>query len=200
MFMLRLVLPVNERLDVRVAERIRLVLLDVDGVLTDGGVYLGATADGQQVELKRFEITDQLGIKMLVWAGIEVALVSGRESAASRIRAEELGIECLQESGGHKMANVQSLMRRHGLGWDEVAFVSDDLADVPVLRRVGLPVAVANAVPEVLALARWRTRNSGGYGAVREFAETLLKSRGMWNEMVQQYLSQRAGEADTSVA
>src|SRR5688572_7848627 len=100
----------SERIPADLARRVRLVLLDVDGVLTDGGVYVGATQQGESVELKRFEITDQLGIKMLVWSGIQVALVSGRESSASRIRAEELGVECLQQDGGHKIANVRSLM------------------------------------------------------------------------------------------
>lgn len=182
-----------ESLDAALAARVKLVLLDVDGVLTDGGVYLGSTADGQQVEMKRFEITDQLGIKMLVWAGIKVALISGRESAATRLRAQELDIESLQTSGGFKMANVRSLMKKHGVQWEQIAFVSDDLADVPVLRRVGLPVAVANAVPEVMALVRWRTQASGGRGAVREFAEALLKARGEWNGMVDRYIADRDG-------
>jgi 3-deoxy-D-manno-octulosonate 8-phosphate phosphatase (KDO 8-P phosphatase) len=187
-------------LDATLAKRVKLVLLDVDGVLTDGGVYIGATADGKQVELKRFEITDQLGIKMLVWAGIQVALVSGRESAATRLRAQELDIEYMQTPGGHKMANVQSLMKRHKVKWEQIAFVSDDLADVPVLRRVGLPVAVANAVSEVKALARWRTKSRGGYGAVREFAEALLKARAEWNAMVDQYLADRDGGIEADVA
>jgi 3-deoxy-D-manno-octulosonate 8-phosphate phosphatase (KDO 8-P phosphatase) len=185
----------SERIPAELAKRVRLVLLDVDGVLTDGGVYVGATQQGESVELKRFEITDQLGIKMLVWSGIVVALVSGRESSASRIRAEELGVECLQQDGGHKIANVRSLMKRHGVTWQEIAFVSDDLADVPVLEHVGLPVAVSNAVPEVKALARWRTQRAGGRGAVREFAEALLKARGEWQALVDGYLEQRSERA-----
>jgi 3-deoxy-D-manno-octulosonate 8-phosphate phosphatase (KDO 8-P phosphatase) len=185
----------SERIPADLARRVRLVLLDVDGVLTDGGVYVGATQQGESVELKRFEITDQLGIKMLVWSGIQVALVSGRESSASRIRAEELGVECLQQDGGHKIANVRSLMVRDGIGWEEIAFVSDDLADLPVLEHVGLPVAVSNAVPDVKALARWRTRRAGGRGAVREFAEALLKARGEWQALVDDYLEQRSERA-----
>ncbi len=187
-------------LDATLAKRVKLVLLDVDGVLTDGGVYLGATIDGQRVEMKRFEITDQLGIKMLVWAGIDVALVSGRESPATTMRAEELGIEQMTTMGGFKMANVQSLMKKYGVTWEQIAFVSDDLADIPVLRRVGLPIAVANAVAEVKAIAVWRTRTGGGYGAVREFAEALMRARGEWNDRVDKYLAERDGGAHENVA
>ncbi|MCI0436151.1 MAG: HAD hydrolase family protein [Gemmatimonadetes bacterium] len=175
------------------AQRIRLVVLDVDGVLTDGGVYIGATADGTSVELKRFEITDQLGIKMLIWSGLEVAMVSGRASAANRLRADELGIACFEGPGGHKLSVVEALHAQHGLGWAETAAVCDDLADVPLLRRAGLAVAVANAVPEVHALAHWSTRRGGGRGAVREFAEALLRARGEWAALVERYYREREG-------
>lgn len=178
----------------RTAERIRLVILDVDGVLTDGGVYIGATGGGEPVELKRFEITDQLGIKMLVWSGIPVVLVSGRLSAANRLRAEELDIPCYEGGGGNKLPILNGLLEERGVGWEEIACVCDDLADIPVFRRVGLPVAVANAAPEVRALAHWVTERSGGAGAVREFAETLLRARGEWDEQVELYLRDRDPE------
>jgi 3-deoxy-D-manno-octulosonate 8-phosphate phosphatase (KDO 8-P phosphatase) len=180
-----------ERIPESVARAIRLVVLDVDGVLTDGGVYLGATADGTTVELKRYEITDQLGIKMLVWAGMEVVLVSGRTSPANRIRAEELGIAWREGPGGRKLDIVQDLIDSNDASWAETACVCDDLADLPILRRCGLPVAVANAVPEVTAVAAWTTRRAGGYGAVREFAEALLRARGEWAPMVADYLRAR---------
>lgn len=178
------------------ASRIRLVILDVDGVLTDGGVYMGATADGRAVEMKRFEITDQLGIKMLVWAGIRVAFVSGRLSAANRLRAEELDIPCYEGGGGHKLPILNGLLAEAGIGWAETACVCDDLADIPIFRRAGLAVAVANAAPEVRALAHWVTKRSGGAGAVREFAEGLLRARGEWNEQVSKYLRDRDPEYD----
>jgi 3-deoxy-D-manno-octulosonate 8-phosphate phosphatase (KDO 8-P phosphatase) len=174
-----------------IARGIRLVILDVDGVLTDGGIYLGAAADGTALELKRFEITDQLGIKMMVWAGIEVVLVSGRVSAANRLRAEELGIPFHEGAGGHKLAIAEDLIERHGIDWKQVACLCDDLPDMAVLKRAGLPVAVANAVAEVRAVALWTTRRSGGRGAVREFAEALLRARGEWDARVQAYLSER---------
>jgi 3-deoxy-D-manno-octulosonate 8-phosphate phosphatase (KDO 8-P phosphatase) len=176
------------------ARGIRIVILDVDGVLTDGGIYLGATASGEAVELKRFEITDGLGVHFLKQAGIEVAIVTGRESESVRLRAKELGIaECLQDRSANKLPLVEALLERCGCSWAEAAFVGDDLADLPVLRRVGLPVAVANAVPEVRALARWTARRNGGRGAVREFAEALLHGRGEWPDLLRQYVAEREG-------
>ncbi len=178
------------------ARRIRLVALDVDGVLTENGVYIGTTAAGETVELKRFDILDGLGINMLRRAGIVVALISGRFSAATRVRADELEIECFQAPGGRKLPAFRELLERYDLTWDEVAFVADDLADLPALRRVALPVAVANAVPEVRAEARWQTGRPGGAGAVREFAEALLQARGEWANLVTAYCRDREGSED----
>jgi 3-deoxy-D-manno-octulosonate 8-phosphate phosphatase (KDO 8-P phosphatase) len=179
-----------------VARRIRLVVLDVDGVLTDGGIYLGANSAGERVEMKRYEITDGLGIRLLQDSGIHVAIVTGRESLSVRFRAEELQItECHQDGGANKLPIVRALIERRGISWTEAAFVSDDLADIPVLRRVGLAAAVANAVPEVRALAHWVASRGGGNGAVREFAEALLRARGEWSSRVAAYLAQREQEA-----
>ncbi len=179
-------------IDPEVARRVRLVVLDVDGVLTDGGVYLGATPEGDVSEFKRFDIQDGLGIKMLMWAGIEVAIVSGRLSGATTVRAQELGVEeCHQDALAHKLPVLRRLLERKGLRWDEIAMVADDVPDLPVLRRVGLPVAVANAVPEVLAEAAWRTASAGGRGAVREFARALLRARGDWERVLTEYLGER---------
>ena len=180
------------RIPREVAERIRLVVLDVDGVLTDGGIYLGATDGGERVEMKRFEITDGLGIHLLQKAGIEVAIITGRESHAVRLRAEELGIaECLQDRSATKYPLLQALLERLGVTWEETAFLGDDLPDLPVLHHVGLPAAVGNAVPEVRAVAQWIARRTGGHGAVREFAEALLHARGQWAAAVEQYLEAR---------
>jgi len=182
---------VPRRIPAELARRVRLVALDVDGVLTDNGVYIGRTQSGEAVELKKFDITDGIGIGMLRAAGLPVALVSGRESEATRIRAEELGIPCYQDSSAKKLPALERLMAEHGVDWEHVAFVGDDLADLAVLARVGLPVAVANAVPEVRALAVWQTRRPGGRGAVREFAEALLKARGEWSRLVVEYQRSR---------
>lgn len=181
-----------DRIPASVAKRIRLVVLDVDGVLSDGGIYIGATASGEAIEMKRYEITDGLGIHLLQTSGVEVAIVTGRESESVRLRAIDLGVsECHQDASATKLPIVTALLERLGIAWEETAFVSDDLADIPVLRRVGLPVAVANAVPEVRTLARWVTKRRGGEGAVREFAESLLQARGEWAAAVDRYLTKR---------
>jgi 3-deoxy-D-manno-octulosonate 8-phosphate phosphatase (KDO 8-P phosphatase) len=176
-----------------VAHDIRLVILDVDGVQTDGGVYIGSTADGEAVELKRFDITDGLGIKILLAAEIPVVLVSGRTSPGNRNRAADLGIPWYEGPGGNKLEIVERLLTEHGVEWSQVACVCDDLADLPILRRAGLAVAVANAVPEVKAVAQYTTRARGGSGAVREFVEALLHARGEWHTRVDAYVNERGG-------
>lgn len=174
------------------ARRIRLVVLDVDGVMTDGGVYLGATSGGETVELKRFEIQDGIGIRLLHDAGLGVAIVTGRESRAVAMRAEELGIrEVHQDRTASKLRIVQAMLERLRITWEETAFLGDDLPDLPILRRVGLPAAVGNATPDVRAVARWQGVRHGGYGAVREFAEALLGARGEWSTLVEAYVRQR---------
>ncbi len=175
-----------------IAKEIRLVILDVDGVMTDGGIYLGASASGETYEFKRFEITDGLGVKLLQRADIEVAIVTGRRSEVVCMRARELGIDELhQDPKAEKLPIVKGMLERKRFEWSQLAFLSDDLADLPVLRRVGLPAAVVNAVPEVKAVAHWRTSRPGGHGAVREFAEALLSARGAWNATVERYLEER---------
>lgn len=174
-----------------VAKNVRLVGLDVDGVMTDAGVYMGAGADGP-VELKRFNIQDSIGIKLMMSMGIKIVLISGRFSQATNLRAEDLGIEeVVQDPQAVKLPPFEEILSRAGLRMEEAAFMGDDLPDIPVLRRVGLPVAPQNAVAEVRELAALVTKAAGGYGAVREFAEELLKARGQWDDAVRQYLEVR---------
>jgi 3-deoxy-D-manno-octulosonate 8-phosphate phosphatase (KDO 8-P phosphatase) len=183
------------RIPREVATRIKLVVLDVDGVLTDGGVYLAEGPDGTEVELKRFDIQDGLGVVMLQAAGIEVALVSGRVSRATEVRAAQLKIrECHQDDGARKLPVIREMLERLGLDWSEVAMVGDDLPDLPVLRKVGLPVGVGNAVQEVRREVLWSTREEGGSGAVRDFARTLLKARGEWDSLVEEYCAARSDD------
>ena len=178
-------------IDVKIAQRIRLIGLDVDGVLTDAGVYIGAGPQGP-IELKRFNIQDSIGIKLLQAAGLEIVVVSGRYSEATELRARELRInQVVQDNAARKVPAFQSILDRAGVGWDEAAFVGDDLPDIPLLKRVGLGVTVQNAVPEVRAVAAYVTSKPGGHGAVREFAEALLKAQGRWDEMVHDYVSAR---------
>jgi 3-deoxy-D-manno-octulosonate 8-phosphate phosphatase (KDO 8-P phosphatase) len=174
------------------ARRIRLVILDVDGVLTDGAIWVGALPGGESLELKRFDVLDGLGIRMLQWAGIQVSFVSGRVSRATEVRARELDIvECHQDGGAQKVRAIRDIMDRLGLEWDQVAMLADDLPDLAVLRRVALPAAVANATGEVRELALWQGEKRGGDGAVREFCEALLKARGEWDGMVEAYVRAR---------
>lgn len=176
------------------ALRVQLVVLDVDGVLTDGGVYLGALPDGRVLELKRFDIQDGFGVKLLQWAGVPVAVVSGRVSPATEIRARELEVEELHQDGGaQKVRAIQEILERRGLEWNQVAMLGDDLPDLAALRRVGLPAAVANATEEVRRVACWVGTRRGGYGAVREFCEALLKARGEWDSQVEAYVRARGG-------
>ena len=174
-------------LDAALARRLKLVGFDVDGVLTDNGLYVGMVGD-HPVEFKRFHIQDGLGVRMLRAAGLAVVWVSGRESAATALRARELAVdELIQEPTARKLPVFEALLARRGLAWHECAFVGDDLADLPVLARVGLPVAVANGVPEVQAAARLVTTVPGGQGAVREVAELILKARGEWQGLITKY-------------
>ncbi|MBA3759859.1 MAG: HAD hydrolase family protein [Gemmatimonadota bacterium] len=177
------------------ARRVRLIGLDVDGVLTDNGVFIGPIA-GQRVELKRFDIQDGLGLILLRTAGLPVVWLSGRSSEATALRAAELRVEeLLQVPGPRKAAAFAEVLQRRGITWEEAAFVGDDLADLPVLRKVGLPIAVANAVPEIKAVAAHVTTAAGGYGAVREVVEALLRARGEWAETLARYFSEQTAGA-----
>jgi 3-deoxy-D-manno-octulosonate 8-phosphate phosphatase (KDO 8-P phosphatase) len=172
------------------ARQIRVVLLDADGVMTDGGLYVSADND-RAIEGRRFHVHDGLAIHMLRRADLEVAIVSGKVSLPVRKRAEALGIvEIHQVSPFGKLEAVDDIIRRAGAGWHQAAFLADDLADLPVLREVGLPAAVANAVPEVKEAADWVGDVCGGAGAVREFTEALLRARGEWDSLVEGYVAE----------
>ncbi len=177
------------------ARKVRLLGLDVDGVLTDNGVYIGPVA-GDRVELKRFNIQDGLGLILLKTAGLPVIWISGRSSEATALRAAELRVEeLLQVPGPQKAAAFEQALTSRGIGWDEAAFVGDDLADLPILRRVGLPIAVSNAVAEVKQVAAYVTQAAGGHGAVREVVEALLRGRGEWSEILERYFAEQAAGA-----
>ncbi|MEN9591696.1 MAG: 3-deoxy-D-manno-octulosonate 8-phosphate phosphatase [Gemmatimonadota bacterium] len=192
------------RIEPTLARRIRLIGLDVDGVLTDGGVYLGsATAGGADVpfELKRYDIQDGLGIQLLRDCGLKVVIITGRVSDSVVQRARELRVDALvQDPEARKLTALTTIARDFGVTLDEVAFVGDDLPDLAVLRRVGLPVAVGNAVAEVRRAAQLQLRAHGGHGAVREFAEALLSARGEWTDAVERYVASRSLPAATPVA
>ncbi len=179
-------------IDAALARRIRVVGFDVDGVLTDGGLYIGDVA-GERAELKRYHIQDGLGVRFLRDAGIRVAIVTGRESESVRIRAAELEVDAVaQDRHARKLAAFLGILEQLGATPEEAAFVGDDFPDLAIFRSVALPVAVANAVPEILAASRVRLRRAGGHGAVREFAELLLEARGQWDAIVERYVAERS--------
>jgi 3-deoxy-D-manno-octulosonate 8-phosphate phosphatase (KDO 8-P phosphatase) len=181
-------------IDLAAAREIRVVGLDVDGVLTDGGIYLGDVA-GARHEFKRYDIQDGLGIYFLRSAGLIPVIVTGRVSVSVELRARELGIEHVaQDAEAQKLTGLRRLLDRIGCDMEHVAYVGDDFPDLAILRRVGLPVAVGNAVPEVRRVCRVQLGRSGGRGAVREFAEMLLKARGEWDEVVDRYVAERSGD------
>jgi 3-deoxy-D-manno-octulosonate 8-phosphate phosphatase (KDO 8-P phosphatase) len=186
-------------IDPRVAGNLAVVGFDVDGVLTDGGVYLGLVSD-HAAEFKRFHVPDGLGLKMLQWAGLHVVIVSGRVSEATTLRARELDIpDVIQDDGAQKLPGLERWLDARRLTLEQCAFVGDDLPDVPVLRRVGLPIAVRNACAEVRALAAVVTDAEGGRGAAREAAELILKARGVWDERVAAYLMARGDGAERTI-
>lgn len=160
--------------------RIRLFVMDVDGTLTDGTITY--TADG--VELKSFHARDGAGIKLLPQVGIVPAIVSGRASAATQRRAAELGIHTVHEGVGDKLPVVDRIREERGLSWDEVAFVGDDLTDIPPMRNAGFSAAPADAAPEVKKIATYVCTASGGRGAVREAIESLLRAQGDWDSVL----------------
>ncbi len=175
------------------ARNVKLVALDVDGVLTDGGINVGSL-NGAPFEFKRFDIQDGLGIKFLQWAGIKVVIISGRISESTKLRAEELKVDdYAQDNAAQKLPALQAMCTKFEVTLEQVAFLGDDWPDMAVLQRVGLPVAVANAAPEVIEACLVRLQRPGGFGAVREFSEWLLKSQGKWAEVTTGYVAERAG-------
>lgn len=183
--------PPGPTLDAALAARIRLVCFDVDGVLTDGGVILGDVG-GTRAELKRYDIQDGLGIKMLQQTGILTAIITGRESESVALRAKELAVdEVVQDNQARKVTALRRILERRGIDWAEVAFVGDDLPDLGVMRLVGLPVCVGNAALEARQAAKVALSKNGGAGAVREFCELLLRARGEWDAQVERYVASR---------
>lgn len=166
------------------AVRIQLLLMDVDGVLTDGHIYLQSLPDGTAAEMKVFSAHDGAGLKLARLAGLRTGMITGRGSAAVARRARELQMDFVYQTADEKLSAYREILRRAGLRDHQVAYVGDDLPDLPVLTRVGLAVAVANAVPEVKKIARFVTQRSGGAGAVREVVELVLRAQGKWAKAI----------------
>lgn len=167
----------------RIGKKIKLLILDVDGVLTDGSIIL----DNNGNELKSFHVRDGHGIKMLIQSGIRVALITGRTSEVVSRRASELGITDLFQKCYDKKIPYGKLVQKYSLDHDHIAYAGDDVVDIPVFRMCGLPITVADADHEIKRAARMVTHRAGGKGAVREICDFLLKAQGLWKGILDGY-------------
>jgi 3-deoxy-D-manno-octulosonate 8-phosphate phosphatase (KDO 8-P phosphatase) len=163
--------------------KIRLLLLDVDGIMTDGRIVY----DNNGIETKSFDVKDGHGLKLLQRAGIRIGIITGRQSEVVAFRARELDIDILYQGVKDKLVPYREILDNLGLGEEEVAYMGDDVVDLPILRRVGFAATVADAVPEVLPLVHYVTGKKGGRGAVREVCDLILKEGGHWEEVTARY-------------
>ena len=166
--------------------RVKLVLVDIDGVLTDGRIILANHGD----ELKFFDVQDGFGLALLRRAGFKTVMIGAKKSRVHQRRAKELKITKIWQNVHDKLKVYQKLLRKFRACDEEACYVGDDLIDIPVLKRVGFAVGVPNAVPEVKELAHYVTERSGGRGAVREVADLILKTQGRWADATQRYFQE----------
>jgi 3-deoxy-D-manno-octulosonate 8-phosphate phosphatase (KDO 8-P phosphatase) len=166
-----------------IARHIKLVILDVDGVLTDGSIML----DNEENEFKSFHVRDGHGIKMLKKAGLIVAMITGRYSQVVERRARELGITDVYQNCHDKMIPYRQLLEKYSVDSGKVAYIGDDIVDLPLLHRAGFSIAVADAAEEAKAAAMMITKSTGGRGAVREISDFLLKAKGLWEGIIDEY-------------
>jgi 3-deoxy-D-manno-octulosonate 8-phosphate phosphatase (KDO 8-P phosphatase) len=166
------------------AAQIKVLLMDVDGTMTDGSVTLLSQPDGSALEIKTFDAHDGQGMTLAQTAGLRTGCITGRESAALLRRAHEMKMEFIYMKQPVKMPAYEEILRKAGVPDSAVAYVGDDLPDIPLMRRVGLAVAVGDAVPEVKKSAHYTTKAFAGHGAIRETVELVLKSKGIWEEMI----------------
>jgi len=166
------------------AKRIELLLMDVDGTMTDGCVTLLSQADGTALEIKTFNAHDGQGLTLAHTAGLRTGCITGRESAALLRRAHEMKMEFIYMKQPLKMPAYEEILGKAGVSDSAVAYIGDDLPDIPLLRRAGLAIAVGNAVPEVKQAAHYTTKALAGNGAIREAVELILKSKGTWEAMI----------------
>jgi len=177
----------------RRAKKIKLLLVDVDGVLTDGAIFLlsapGSKAAGAAWEMKAFNSLDGAGIRLAQRAGLRTGIITGRKSAAVTHRARELQMDFVEQDAFEKLPTYERIRRASGVRDEEICFIGDDVTDLPLLARVGLAVAVANAHPEARKRAHYVTRARGGQGAVREVIDLLLRAQGQYDKLLRHFLS-----------
>jgi 3-deoxy-D-manno-octulosonate 8-phosphate phosphatase (KDO 8-P phosphatase) len=168
----------------RRASQIRVLLMDVDGTMTDGSVTLLSQPDGSALEIKTFDAHDGQGLTLAHTAGLRTGCITGRESSALLRRATEMKMEFVYMKQALKMPAYEEILKKTNATDSEVAYVGDDLPDLPLLRRAGLAIAVGNAVPQVKAAAHYTTKAVAGRGAIREAVELILHSKGIWEDMI----------------
>jgi 3-deoxy-D-manno-octulosonate 8-phosphate phosphatase (KDO 8-P phosphatase) len=166
------------------AAQIELLLMDVDGTMTDGSVTLLSQTDGTALEIKTFDAHDGQGLTLAHTAGLRTGCITGRESAALQRRANEMKMEFIYMKQALKMPAYEEILRKAGVSDSAVGYVGDDLPDIPLLRRVGLAIAVGDAVPEVKQASHYTTKALAGHGAIREAIELVLKAKGVWEVMI----------------
>jgi 3-deoxy-D-manno-octulosonate 8-phosphate phosphatase (KDO 8-P phosphatase) len=172
---------------VQLARQVKLLLMDVDGVLTDGKLYHVPDPEGRMVETKGFDSQDGIALQWLQWKGIKTGVISGRVSPATEERARQVKMSYVYQGHIEKVPILEEILRDAKLETNAVAYMGDDLTDVVIMRRVGFPIATANARDEVKRAARYVTRAAGGRGAVREVIELVLQSQDRWREILQHY-------------
>lgn len=168
------------------AQNIKLLILDVDGVLSDGRIYLNE----QGIESKAFHVHDGLGIKLLQQAGVVVAVISSRSTPIVSVRMTNLGVKYIYQGRENKLAAFNELLGLLSLKPEQVAYAGDDLVDIPLLRRAGLAIAVANANTAIMPYSHWITKVEGGKGAVREICEFILTAQDKWQNALAKYISE----------
>jgi len=166
------------------AAQIQVLLMDVDGTMTDGGVTLLSQTEEMALEIKTFDAHDGQGLTLAHTAGLRTGCITGRQSSALRRRAREMNMEFIYMKQPLKMPAYEEILRNAGVPDSSVAYVGDDLPDLPLMHRAGLAVAVGNAVPEIKKAAHYVTEARGGHGAIRETVELILKSKGIWEAMI----------------
>jgi 3-deoxy-D-manno-octulosonate 8-phosphate phosphatase (KDO 8-P phosphatase) len=176
-------LKISPALNKRAAQ-IKIILMDVDGTMTDGGVTLLSQPDGSALEIKTFDAHDGQGLTLAHTAGLRTGCITGRESPALLRRAREMKMDFVYMKIALKMPAYEEILQKAGVPDSAVAFIGDDLPDIPLMRRVGLAVAVGDAVPEVKKVAHYTTKALAGRGAVREAIELILKSKGIFEELI----------------
>lgn len=178
-------MPTRNRAGVRKrAKQIKVVLMDVDGTITDGSVTLLSQPDGSAIEIKTFDAHDGQGMTLARTAGLQLGVITGRESAALRRRMKEMGVTFVYEKQPNKIPAFEEILAKAGVTEAQVAYLGDDLPDLTVMKRVGLAVAVGDAALEVKLAAHYITKANGGRGAARELIELILKAKGIWEEMI----------------